>query len=320
MKDKCKSVISREEAMKEVIEATPIACEEINHFSQKVFLTRGGRMGSGMGVLLEALWAYYVIQGRPTREIGNEKWEIGWLPDNEYNDFACLRCNTTWNPDTKHGELFRIEAKSMNCDADESKGHFDELVDNLGRFDLLLVLVWAWEPSDRERVFPRIRDHFICPARPIAMLRDQLHLARGGSFVDRATCSDGCNPAACPHHGEPLNANGKRERLSGPVSLRPSAKVSFAANFGGLLRMLKTASPEARDVFQKARADSETAHRYISFIHRNFPKEEENQYLTADWKAVAGESQISTNGLSRQEIIAIVRQQPDYMEMLRQLK
>ncbi len=29
---------------------------------------------------------------RPAREVGNEGWEIGWLPDNEYNDFACLQC------------------------------------------------------------------------------------------------------------------------------------------------------------------------------------------------------------------------------------
>jgi hypothetical protein len=277
-------------------------------------------MGSGMGVLLEALWAYYVDQGRPAREVGNEGWEVGWLPDNEYNDFACIECRMPWDPKIKLGELFRIEAKSMNCEADESKGHFDQLVENLGPLDLLLVLVWAWEPADRGRVYPHIRDFFISLARPIAELRDKLHLARGGSFVDRKGCADSCDANTCPHHGEPLNASGKRERISGPRSLRPSAKVSFAANFGGLLRMLKTASPEARDAFKKARADSDIAHQYISFIHRNFPKEEENQYIISNWKAVAKEYQLNTRGLSRETIIVMVRQQPDYMKKLRQLK
>ncbi len=69
--------LSPEQAREEVITATPVACQEINKFSEKVFKTRGGRMGSGMGVLLEALWAYYVDQGRPARVAGNEGWEIG---------------------------------------------------------------------------------------------------------------------------------------------------------------------------------------------------------------------------------------------------
>ncbi|HBI43024.1 MAG TPA: hypothetical protein DDY78_09235 [Planctomycetales bacterium] len=59
--------LSAEQARQEVIAATPIACQEINKFSEKVFKTRGGRMGSGMGVLLEALWAYYVDQGSPSK-------------------------------------------------------------------------------------------------------------------------------------------------------------------------------------------------------------------------------------------------------------
>ena len=167
--------ISAQQALDEVIAATPIACEEINRFAAKVFLTRGGRMGSGMGVLLQPLWAYHVDQGRPAREVGNEGWEVGWLPDNEYNDFACIECEAPWEPATKTGELFRIEAKSMNVEAEESKAHFDVLLHQLGPLDLLLVLVWIWEPADRGRVYPHIRDYFIASARPVAELRDGLH-------------------------------------------------------------------------------------------------------------------------------------------------
>lgn len=126
-------LISPQQAFEELIAATPVACQEINRFARKVFLTRGGRMGSGMGALLEALWGYYVDKGRPARKAGNEGWEIGWLPDHEYNDFACLQCGATWDASTKQGELSRIEAKSMNCDAEESKGHFDELIVNAWR-------------------------------------------------------------------------------------------------------------------------------------------------------------------------------------------
>jgi hypothetical protein len=312
-------VINPEQAFQEVIAATPVACLEINRFAQEVFLTRGGRMGSGMGVLLESLWGYYVDKGRPARAVGNEGWEIGWLPDNEYNDFACILCGMPWNPATKQGELLRIEAKSMNSDAEESKGHFEELIDHLGPLDLLLVLVWAWKPADRGRVCPTIEEHFIGPARPIAELRDRLHVARGSSFVDRLSCPDGCNPRQCTHHGEPLNASGKRERGSGPVNCRP-AGVSFAANFGGLIRMLKTTSREARRVFRRLRAESDIVHRYISFIHRNFPKEEENQYLVSDWRTVARKLGVETRALSRGEIIAEVRKHPDYMDTLRELQ
>jgi hypothetical protein len=52
------TTLSADQAVAEVIAATRIACQEINKFSDQVFKTRGGRMGSGMGVLIEALWAY----------------------------------------------------------------------------------------------------------------------------------------------------------------------------------------------------------------------------------------------------------------------
>jgi hypothetical protein len=311
---------SPEQAREEVIAATPIACQEINTFSKKVFKTRGGRMGSGMGVLLEALWAYYVDQGRPARVAGNEGWEIGWLPDNEYNDFACIQCDMPWESDAKKGrkgEFFRIEAKSMNKDADESKGHFDELQGNLADLDLLLVLIWWWKPIERGRVCPIIVDHFIGPARPVAVMRDKLHTARGGSFVERSRCPDGCKPAECTHHGEPLNSEGNRERSKGPDSCR-SKKSPSQSNFGGLKRMLGAVGA-ARKVFKEARAVDHVAHAFISFMHKNFPSQEESCYSTDDWKEVASNLGIPVGNLPKSKIVAKVRPFSGYMDALRRL-
>lgn len=276
-------------------------------------------MGSGMGTLMEALWGYYTNQVLRLCKGHGIECEIGWLSGHEYNDFACVSRDAPWVQATRAGELFRIEAKSMNAGADESKGHFDELVTNLGDFDLLLVLVWSWDSYDDFRVYPRIRDHFIGPARAIATLRDALHIARGGSFVSRDECPEKCHVDACGHHGEPLNARGRRERLSGPPSCRPSAQVSYAANFGGLVRMLKTDSEEARRVFRKLRKEDATAHAYISFLHRSYPAEEKNQYLTSEWRLLAENLGIRTAGMPRDAIISAVRERPGYQDLLRGL-
>jgi hypothetical protein len=302
-------IILPDQAAEVLVSATGLACQQINAFASEVFRTRGGRVGSGMGTLLEALWGYYV--NRTLLEHGPfaGKIEIAWLADHEYNDFACLVTDQLWNARLKEGELLRIEAKSMNMGADESKGHFDELYNNLGEWDLLLVLVWGWKAVDEYRVSPQINDYFIGNARSIALLRDQLHIARGGTFVDRNNCPD----------GEPLNASGKRERLWGPESLRPSAKVSYAANFGGLVRMLKTNSDSARIVIRKIRAENDDVHRYISFIHRNYPNEERNQYRQSEWTLVANQLGLVTTGLSADLIYSQIRAQPNYQDTLRSL-
>lgn len=215
----------------------------INEFTQATFRTRGGRMGSGMGLLLEGLWGYHMSAVLEPYGI-----EIAWIADDQYNDYACADMAEDWDPVTKAGELLRVEAKTMNLGADEPKGHFAELASNIGDDDLLLVLVWRWTSTDSNglRVWPKVEDVFIDRAQPLAELRDALHLARGGSFVDRASCPDGCSPTLCQHHGEPLNANGKRERKQGPEITRPSSNVSFASNFGGLKRMLAAGSTAAR--------------------------------------------------------------------------
>ena len=38
----------------------PRVIAEINAFTSETFKTRGGRLGSGMGSLLEAMWVYYM--------------------------------------------------------------------------------------------------------------------------------------------------------------------------------------------------------------------------------------------------------------------
>ncbi len=247
--------------------ATGRACEKINDLSQRVFRTRGGRLGSGMGMLLEALWGYYV-----NMELESEAalYEVGWVPGHEYNDFACIQRDQKWIPSSRTGELLRVEAKSMNTEADESKGHFDELISQLGEWDLLLVLAWSWKLADDNiRTYPYIQDYFIDSAHSIALLRDRLHLARKGSFVDRSNCPDHCIPELCKHNGEPLNSAGKRERRTGPISCKPKDAL-YAANFGGLVRMVKTRGPAAHDVLANACAIDPVAEAYIAFIHRNF--------------------------------------------------
>ena len=272
-------------------------------------------MGSGMGTLMEGLWGYAV--NRELRNQHGDKWELAWLSEHEYNDFACVARDRPWTSTTREGELFRIEAKTMVTNADESKAHFDEIAASLGEFDLLLVLVWTWRTMPGERVQPVVDDYYLGSARAVATVRDALHLARGGSFVDRATCPDGCAPSACPHHGEPLNASGKRERLSGPASTRVSAQVSYAANFGGMVRMLKTNSAAARVQLRRLRATNPDVNEYVSFIFAAFPNEEINHFSVGEWHRVAASLGIDTTGLSKQAIADQVRAvSPRYMQAM----
>lgn len=242
--------------------ASTSAISQVNDFNQKVFRTRGGRLGSGMGLLLEGLWGY-----ETNRILVDDEIEVAWLVDHEYNDFAVVDVNSKWNPETKEGEHFRVEIKSMNVGAEESKAHFDELWKNIGELDQLVVLAWRWE-EDGERVWPKVVDLYIGSAREVAKLRDVMHVARGGTFVDGKNCPDGCVPSMCSHDGEPLNASGKRERVFGPEATRVSQKVSHAQNFGGLVRMVKTRGAEALISLKLARNESVDAAHYLDFIQR----------------------------------------------------
>ena len=293
------------------------AKQEVNDFCSHVFLTRGGRIGSGMGGILEALWGYYI--NRILASKNQAEFELAWFPEHQYHDFACVHKSTEWNPETKEGEFFRIEVKSMNTGADESKAHFDVLLKELDESDALLVLIWEWKAIDEFHFFPEIIDSFFSLAKPIAMLRDELHIARGGCFVSANDCPDGCLPDDCTHSGEPLNASGKRERLSGPKSCRPS-QASYAANFGGLVRMLKTQQSKARSTLRRLRKEHETADKYVAFIHHHFPNEEKNHYTIAEWRQLADRLALNYQGMSKDEIFSIIRMDyPHYFRILKDI-
>lgn len=293
------------------------ACKKMNEFSSEILRTRGGRIGSGMGALLEALWGYMMNQ-----IILEEKkldCEIAWFPDNQYNDFSCIMRNCVWDPSSRENEYFRIEVKSMNVGADESKAHFSAISKEIEANDALLILVWEWRKIDDTYFSPIVIDSFFDKAKGVADLRDALHIARGGSFVDAKTCPDNCDPTKCSHVGEPLNASGKRERLSGPESARPSAKVSYAANFGGLVRMIKTDNTDARTIFRNIRKNNAVADHYISFIHRNFPDEEKNQFTIAEFRAAATVLGIDSSGCSKNSLYEIIRKAEGYQKVLRDI-
>ena len=213
------------EAVATVTGDTPKAIETLNSFSHTAFRTRGGRLGSGMGSLLEALWVYFINSALFNEGGEARECEIAWLEDHELNDFACVHRDAKWTPGTRDGELFRVEAKSMNIGVDESKSHFTELQKSIGPHDQLLVLTWRWENVDEWRVYPKVLDFILSPSKPLAVLRDALHKERGGTFVEEGACPDDCEGATCPHIGEPINAAGVRERISGPNSTKGKTSV-----------------------------------------------------------------------------------------------
>ncbi|MBQ4447993.1 MAG: hypothetical protein II897_06835 [Clostridia bacterium] len=291
------------------------ACEKMNDFSANVLKTRGGRIGSGMGALLEALWGYMMNQ--IIHEHSELDCEIAWFPDNQYNDFSCIKKDVVWDEMSREGEYFRIEVKSMNTGADESKAHFAALQKEIEPNDALLILVWEWRQIDETHFSPIVIDSFFDRASGVAELRDALHVARGGSFVMAGHCPDLCEDSPCRHVGEPLNASGKRERLGGPESTRPSLNVSYAANFGGLVRMIKTDNESARSVFRQIRKENAVADHYISFIHKNFPKEEKNQYTTVELRRVAAQLGIINCANNKDALYQQVSSIDGYQDALR---
>lgn len=258
-------------AAEKIITSTHAAIDAANAFTRKLFVTRGGRIGSGMGSVVEALWGFQVNRILKTEE--KIDYELGWIYGHEYNDFACVVVKEEWNPETKQGELFRIEVKSMVASADESKAHFDRLQHEFAKDELLAVFLWDWTPLEKnsKNVYPAILDYFVGYALPIAEVRDLLHLERGGTFVASGACPDRCSASPCTHFGEPLNASGIRERRSGPLSSKGSG-VSYAANFGGLLRMLGSRGGRGKEILKQEYASDATKARFIDFMARNFPR------------------------------------------------
>jgi hypothetical protein len=303
------------EFVNEIIGHSKNACNRINTFSLEVLKTRGGRIGSGMGLLLEALWGYHM-----NIELKDHPIEIAWFPDHQYNDFVCLKKGETWDINNRKGEVCRLEVKSMNSGAEESKAHFDVLKSDIQSNDLLLVLTWEWRLIDTYNFSPFITDYFIGYAHEVIDLRDALHITRGGLFTSNNNCPENCEclEGECRYEGEPLNAALRRERLSGPPSTQPSDKVSYAANFGGLLRMIKTSGEESRLKLREIRKNSSIAHDYISFIHRNYPSEELNQYTKEEWFKIAKSyNDKIENSLSKNELFDLVKKENDYQERLK---
>ncbi|MCP4108240.1 MAG: hypothetical protein GY749_22295 [Desulfobacteraceae bacterium] len=224
-----------------------------------------------MGSVIEALWGFYLNNILSKEK--NIPYELGWIYGHEYNDFACILSEEDWDPDSKHGELFRIEVKSMVASADESKAHFDRLQHEFDENEILAVFLWDWKPVSgiTKNVYPAILDYFVGYALPIAKLRDVLHIERGGSFVEKDNCPDNCAMQPCSHVGEPLNASGVRERRTGPESAKGSG-VSYAANFGGMLRMLGSRSKSGKELLKDEYSSDPTKARFIDFMARNFPR------------------------------------------------
>ena len=258
-------------AAEKIITCTHSAIDAVNDFTREVFVTRGGRIGSGMGSVVEALWGFHL--NRILKAEKDVAYELGWIYGHEYNDFACILADEDWNPEIKQGELFRIEVKSMVASADESKAHFDRLQHEFAENELLAVFLWDWIQAEKQskNVYPAILDYFVGSALPIAELRDLLHVERGGTFVRKAHCPDKCSGSRCIHVGEPLNASRVRERRTGPIAAK-GAGVSYAANFGGLLRMLGSRGNQGKEILKNEYKANVTKARFIDFMARNFPR------------------------------------------------
>jgi hypothetical protein len=74
-------ILTPESAANAIINATPIACKRINQMSRVLLKTRGGRRGSGMGSLLEALWGFYTNQALSKVDPESYAYELGWFSD-----------------------------------------------------------------------------------------------------------------------------------------------------------------------------------------------------------------------------------------------
>ena len=85
--------------------------------------------------------------------------------------------------------------------------------------------------------------------------------------------------------------------------------------------MLKTDDEDARATFRRLRKRDQVAHDFISFIHKNFPDEEANQYQADEWKQIAlasGINKTSLKGLNKEAVIQLIRSTiPNYRELLR---
>ena len=226
--------------MKSILEKLNLSViEKLNEFFSETFLVDSAEINYGhstrFGILFEAMWGYYMKE-----ELKNLGYVVKWICRNQYNDF--------YINDSLGNFICNIEVKTLCLNSDESKSHFDALKSELLDTDLLFVSAWKWDLVD-EYMKPKITKSKFFISKEIAAMRDDLHILRGGSFIE----------------GEPINVSGYRERLSGPVQNKPN-KVTHMANFGGLVRMLGVKSKEAKSKLQEYYSMGGTYKEYIDFI------------------------------------------------------
>jgi hypothetical protein len=226
--------------MKETLEKlNPIVIEKLNKFFSETFLVDSSEINYGhstrFGILFEAMWGYY-MKG----ELEVLGYMVKWICRNQYNDF--------YISDLLGNFICNIEVKTLCLDSDESKSHFDAIQSELLDTDLLFVSAWKWDVHD-DLMKPKITESKFFVSKEIAIMRDELHILRGGDFVNE----------------EPINASGYRERLSGPDENKPP-KVTHMANFGGLVRMLGTKSKTSKMKLQEYHDKGGTCKEYIDFV------------------------------------------------------
>lgn len=286
--------------------------------------TVGGRVGSGLGSWLESELGFQVNQIFSDEAVAlglPESLGLAWIVSHGFNDFAVIDnasgAAPMWTPVSRTAEMFRVEVKSMALDAVESKAHFDALQSEIGQIDQLVVLLWRWKdvPGKAGWVCPRVEAVWIGESAGVAELRDALHLVRGGSFVDSAACPDGCATDECKHAGEPLNASGTRERFSGP-SRAVTGSAQFAANFGGLVRMVKTRGSKGVAAISNLCLTDVRKRSYVEFIHRWFPDAELACFPKRVWQHAAQSLSVGSGAQSLEELHNAVRAAPSYQDAL----
>jgi hypothetical protein len=226
--------------MKSILEKlNPLVIEKLNKFFSETFLVDSTEINYGhstrFGILFEAMWGYYMKE-----ELKTLGYMVKWICRNQYNDF--------YISDLLGNFICNIEVKTLCLDSDESKSHFDALESELLSTDLLFVSAWKWDVIG-DYMKPKVTNSKFFISKEIAAMRDDLHILRGGSFIN----------------GEPINASGYRERLSGPDENKPN-KVTHMANFGGLVRMLGTKSKESKTKLTEYYNMGGGCREYIDFV------------------------------------------------------
>ena len=83
--------------------------------------------------------------------------------------------------------------------------------------------------------------------------------------------------------------------------------------------MLKTSGPDAKQEFRRIRRAYRYADKYISFIHKNYPAEEQNHYSAAEWHTIASILNIDPMNKTPKDLYNEIRTHTGYEELLRGL-